>query len=74
MPRVEEVAAFTRQLKKKKKVKSVRMKKRKTRLKVENQIVVQDLAQLLLQSAGMRPEASVAERVDLGFNQEVSNV
>lgn len=50
------------------------MKKRKIRLKVEDQIVVQDLAQLLLQSVGMRPEASVAERVDLGFNQEVSHV
>ncbi|MFC1821412.1 heterodisulfide reductase-related iron-sulfur binding cluster [Thermodesulfobacteriota bacterium] len=43
-------------------------------LGVENQIVVRDLAELLLQSVVMREEASMTERVDLGFDQEVSNV
>jgi Fe-S oxidoreductase len=44
------------------------------KLGVENQIVVRDLAELLLQSVVMRDEASMAERVDLGFDQEVRHV
>ena len=44
------------------------------KLGVENQIVVRDLAELLLQSVVMRDEASIAERVDLGFDQEVRHV
>jgi Fe-S oxidoreductase len=44
------------------------------KLGVENQIVVRDLAELLLQSVVMRDEAGIAERVDLGFDQEVRHV
>jgi hypothetical protein len=44
------------------------------KLGVENQIVVRDLAELLLQSVVMRDEASIAKRVDLGIDQEVSHV
>lgn len=44
------------------------------KLGVENQIVVRDLAELLLQSVVMRDEASMAERVDLDFDQEVRHV
>ena len=44
------------------------------KLGVENQIVVRDLAELLLQSVVIRDEASMAERVDLGFDQEVRHV
>ncbi len=44
------------------------------KLGVENLIVVRDLAELLLQSVVMRAEASIAERLDLGFDQEVRHV
>ena len=43
-------------------------------LGVENQIVVRDLAELLLQSVVMRDEASMTEYVDLGFYKEVCHV
>ncbi len=43
-------------------------------LGVKNQIVVRDLAELLLQSVVMTDEASMAERIDLGFAQEVCHV
>jgi Fe-S oxidoreductase len=43
-------------------------------LGVEDQIAVQDLAELLLQSAMMRDEANMTERVDLGVDQEVCHV
>ncbi len=41
---------------------------------VEDQIVVRDLAELLLQSVMMRDEANMTERVDLGVDQEVYHV
>jgi hypothetical protein len=44
------------------------------KLGVKDQIVVRDLAELLLQSVVIRDEASIAERVDLGFDQEVRHV
>jgi hypothetical protein len=44
------------------------------KLGVENQIVVRDLAELLLQSVVMRDETGMKERVDLGFDQEVRHV
>ena len=43
-------------------------------LGVQDQIAVQDLAELLLQSAMMRDEANMTERVDLGVDQEVCHV
>ena len=43
-------------------------------LGVEDQIAVQDLAELLLQSMMMRDETSMAERVDLGLDQEGCHV
>jgi hypothetical protein len=43
-------------------------------LGVENQIVVRDLAELLLQSVVIRDETSMTERVDLDFDQEVRHV
>jgi Fe-S oxidoreductase len=43
-------------------------------LGVAHQIVVQDLAELLLQSIVMKDEANMTKRVDLGFEQEVSYV
>jgi Fe-S oxidoreductase len=39
-----------------------------------NQIVVRDLAELLLQSMVVRAEANMTKRVDLGFDQEVCHV
>jgi len=44
------------------------------KLGVENQIVVRDLAELLLQSVVMKDETGMKERVDLGFDQEVRHV
>jgi Fe-S oxidoreductase len=44
------------------------------RLGVENRIVVQDVAELLLQSVIMGDERTIKERVDLGLDQEVSHV
>jgi hypothetical protein len=44
------------------------------KLGVENQIVVRDLAELLMQSVVMRDEVSIAERVDVGIDQEVRHV
>jgi Fe-S oxidoreductase len=43
-------------------------------LGVKNQIVVRDLAELLLQSVVVRDERIIKERVDLGFDQEVRHV
>jgi len=43
-------------------------------LGVKNQIVVRDLAELLLQSVVARDERIIKERVDLGFDQEVRHV
>jgi Fe-S oxidoreductase len=43
-------------------------------LGVENQIVVKDIAELLLQSVLMRDETSMKERVDLVIDQEVRHV
>jgi hypothetical protein len=43
-------------------------------LGVEDQIAVQDLAELLLQSVMMRDEAKMTERVDLDVDQEVCHV
>lgn len=43
-------------------------------LGVGKQIVVRDLAELLLQSVVMRDEAHLTERVDLGFHREVCHV
>jgi Fe-S oxidoreductase len=43
-------------------------------LGVEDQIVVRDLAELLLQSVKMRDEANMTERVDLSVDQEVYHV
>ena len=43
-------------------------------LGVEDQIVVRDLAELLLQSVMMKDEANMTERVDLGVDQEVYHV
>jgi len=44
------------------------------KLGAENQIVVRDLAELLLKSIETRDEANMGRRVDLGFDQEVCNV
>ena len=44
------------------------------KLGVENQIVVRDLAELLLQSVVMKDETGMKQRVDLGFDQEVRHV
>jgi len=43
-------------------------------LGVKNQIVVCDLAELLLQSVVVRDERIIKERVDFGFDQEVRHV
>ena len=43
-------------------------------LGVGNQIVVRDLAELLLQSVVMRDEAAMTKRVALGFDREVCHV
>jgi len=43
-------------------------------LGAENQIVVKDIAELLLQSVLMSDETSIKERLDLGFDQEVRHV
>jgi Fe-S oxidoreductase len=43
-------------------------------LRVENKIVVRDLAELLLQSLPGRDEAMIPERVEPGFDQEVCHV
>ena len=43
-------------------------------LGVENQIVVKDIAELLLQSVAVKDEISIKERVDLGIDQEVRHV
>ncbi len=43
-------------------------------LGVNNQIVVHDLAELLLQSVVVRDERIIKERVDFGFDQEVRHV
>ena len=43
-------------------------------LGVKNQIVVHDLAELLLQSVVVRDERIIKERVDFGFDQEVRHV
>jgi Fe-S oxidoreductase len=43
-------------------------------LGVENQIAVQDLAELLLQSVIMRTEANITEHINSGFDQEVCHV
>jgi len=43
-------------------------------LGVENQVVVKDIAELLLQSVVVKDEISIKERVDLGIDQEVRHV
>ena len=44
------------------------------KLGVENQIVVQDLAELLLQSVVVRDETGTAEYISVGVDQEVKHV